>query len=77
VGGVSGEPARVAGREGEQSLELPGARVVTVKGTLSHRMPSAFAGGRNNVSLGRSVSSAGDSSQAVARTGDSRCPLGE
>jgi hypothetical protein len=32
-----------------------------VKGTLIRRMPSAFAGGRRNASLGRSVSSAGGS----------------
>jgi len=77
VGGVSGEPTRVAGGKEEQSFEPSRARVATVKGTLVHRTPSAFAGGRKNVSLGRSVSSAGDSSPAVARTGDNRCPLEE
>jgi len=77
VGGVSGAPTRVTGGEREQSFELPRTRVVTVKGTLGHGMPQAFAGGRKSVSLGRSVSSAGDSTQAVARTGDNRCPLGE
>jgi hypothetical protein len=51
----------VASGEEEQSFEPPGARVATVKGTLVRRMPSAFAGGRRNASLGRSVSSAGGS----------------
>jgi hypothetical protein len=56
VGGVSGGPTRVASGEEEQSFEPPGARVATVEGTLVRRMPSAFAGGRRNASLGRSVS---------------------
>jgi hypothetical protein len=34
------------------------ARVATVEGTLICGVPSAFAGGRRNVNLGRSVSSA-------------------
>jgi hypothetical protein len=58
VGGVSERPTRATE---EQSFEPPGARVATVKGTLVRRMPSAFAGGRRNASLGRSVSSAGGS----------------
>jgi len=75
VGGVSGEPTRVAGGKEKKFFESQALGFVTVKGTLIHGMPSAFAGGRKSVSLGRSVSSAGGSSQAVARTGDNRCPL--
>ncbi len=48
-----------------------------MKGTLTCGMPAAFAGGRRNVSLGRSVSSAWVSSHVGGRTGDSRCPLEE
>jgi hypothetical protein len=68
---------RVASGEEEQSFEPPGARVATVKGTLVRRMPSAFAGGRRNASLGRSVSSCRGSFPAGKRTGDNRCPLEE
>jgi len=51
VGGVSERPT---GREGGEilvALESP-----TVEGTLVLGMPSAFAGGRKNAGLGRSVS---------------------
>jgi hypothetical protein len=50
-----GTDAGGGGKE-EQILRAARARVVAVKGTLIRRMSSAFAGRRNNASLGRSVS---------------------
>jgi len=41
-----------------------------VEGILIHGKPATFAGCRKNVGLGRSVASAGDSTQAGRRTGD-------
>jgi len=64
-----------AGNEEERSSPVPA--VATVEGTLVHRMPIAFAGGRWNVNLGRSDAVVWGSSQAVGRTGDNRCPLEE
>jgi hypothetical protein len=73
VGGVSGRPTR----ETKRSDPLPSPRFATVEGTLVHRMPIAFAGGRWSVDLGRSDAVVWGSSQAVGRTGDNRCPLEE
>jgi len=49
--------------------------VATVEGTLIHGMSAAFAGCRESVGLGRSVSSVRGSSRVGSRTGDNRCPL--
>jgi len=71
AGGVSEKPTRATERS--NPFTRPSSR--TVEGTLIHGTSAAFAGGRKNVSLGRSVSSVGGSSHAGVRTGDNRCPL--
>jgi hypothetical protein len=50
------------------------AENVAVKGIPVRGKPAPFAGRRWNMSLGRSMSSAGVSSLVDARTGDNGCP---
>ena len=73
MGGVSERPTQ-GNRRG---AILSRALVATVKGTLIHRMPAAFAGCRTSVGLGQSVSSVCSGSLPLRAVGLATrgCPL--
>jgi len=77
MGATCGRREREAGAGNGRSQILHEPAVASVEGTLVHGMPSAFAGWRKSVGLGRSDTTFRGSSLGDARTDDNRCPLEE